>query len=65
MLDQTEVRFREARERENQEIRQIGEEHYMRVRTILDRRAASQVREAARGARSESQSSRNSSKRKR
>jgi hypothetical protein len=35
MLDQTEVRFREARERENQEIRQIGEDHYMRVRTIL------------------------------
>jgi len=35
MLDQTEVRFREARERENQEIRQIGEEHYQRVRTIL------------------------------
>ena len=35
MLDQTEVRFRQARERENQEIRQIGEEHYMRVRTIL------------------------------
>lgn len=35
MLDQTEVRFREARERENEEIRQIGEDHYMRVRTIL------------------------------
>ena len=35
MLDQTEIRFREARERENQEIRQIGEDHYMRVRTIL------------------------------
>jgi hypothetical protein len=35
MLDDTEVRFREARERENEEIRQIGEDHYMRVRTIL------------------------------
>jgi Spy/CpxP family protein refolding chaperone len=35
MLDQTEERFREARKRENQEIRQIGEEHYQRVRTIL------------------------------
>ena len=35
MLDQTEVRFRQARERENEEIRQIGEDHYMRVRTIL------------------------------
>jgi hypothetical protein len=36
MLDQTEMRFRQVRERENQEIRQIGEDHYMRVRTILD-----------------------------
>jgi hypothetical protein len=35
MLDQTEIRFRQARERENQEIRQIGEDHYLRVRTIL------------------------------
>ncbi len=35
MLDQTEVRFRQARDRENQEIHQIGEDHYMRVRTIL------------------------------
>ena len=35
MLDQTEARFRQARERENQEIRQIGEDHYQRVRTIL------------------------------
>jgi hypothetical protein len=35
MLDQTEARFRQARERENQEIRQIGEEHYQRVRTML------------------------------
>jgi hypothetical protein len=35
MLDQTEMRFREARERENQEIRQIGEDHYQRVRTML------------------------------
>jgi Spy/CpxP family protein refolding chaperone len=35
MLDQTEARFREARKRENQEIRQIGEDHYQHVRTIL------------------------------
>jgi hypothetical protein len=35
MLDQTEMRFRQARERENQEIRQIGEDHYQRVRTML------------------------------
>ena len=35
MLDQTEILFRQARERENQEIRQIREDHYQRVRTIL------------------------------
>ena len=35
MLDQTEVRFRDERERYNQTIRQIGEDHYNRVRTIL------------------------------
>jgi hypothetical protein len=35
MLDQTEERFRAERERYNQTIRQIGEEHYERVRTIL------------------------------
>jgi hypothetical protein len=35
ILDQTNVRFREVRERENEKIRQIGEEHYQRVRTML------------------------------
>lgn len=35
MLDQTEVLFRQERELYNQKIRQIGEEHYMRVRTML------------------------------
>ena len=35
ILDQTEARFRQARERENQEIRQIREDHFERVRTIL------------------------------
>lgn len=35
ILDQTEVRFREERELYNQKIRQIGEEHYMRFRTML------------------------------
>jgi hypothetical protein len=35
MLDQTEARFHEVRQRENEKIRQIGEEHYQRVRTIL------------------------------
>jgi hypothetical protein len=35
MLDQTEERFRAERERYNQIIRQIGEEHYEHVRTIL------------------------------
>jgi hypothetical protein len=35
ILDETESRFGEARERENQEIRQIREEHFTRVRMIL------------------------------
>ena len=35
ILDQTEGRFREVRQHENENIRQIGEEHYQRVRTIL------------------------------
>jgi len=35
ILDQTEARFRQAREGENQEIRQIREDHFERVRTIL------------------------------
>jgi hypothetical protein len=35
ILDQTEARFREVRQHENETIRQIGEEHYQRVRTIL------------------------------
>ncbi len=35
ILDQTEARFREVRQHENETIRQIGEEHYKRVRTIL------------------------------
>jgi hypothetical protein len=35
ILDQTEARFRVARERGNQEIGQIREEHFERVRTIL------------------------------
>jgi hypothetical protein len=34
-LDQTDRRFHRAREKENQEIQQIGEEHYQRVRGIL------------------------------
>jgi hypothetical protein len=35
ILDQTEARFREAREHENQSIGQIRDEHVERVRTIL------------------------------
>jgi hypothetical protein len=35
ILDQTEARFRDVRQHENETIRQIGEEHYLRVRTIL------------------------------
>ena len=35
ILDQTDARFREVRESENQEIRQIKEEHMARVRMIL------------------------------
>jgi hypothetical protein len=35
ILDQTDARFHETRQRENEQIRQIGEDHYQRVRTIL------------------------------
>jgi hypothetical protein len=35
ILDQTDERFHEVRQRENQLITQIGEEHYVRVRMIL------------------------------
>ena len=35
ILDQTEARFREAREQENQAISQIRDEHFQRVLTIL------------------------------
>jgi|SRR5580698_722390 hypothetical protein len=35
ILDQTEARFREAREHENQAIGKIREDHVERVRTIL------------------------------
>jgi len=35
LLDQTEARYREAREHENQAIGKIREEHVERVRTIL------------------------------
>jgi hypothetical protein len=35
IFDQTDARFREVRQGENDKIRQIGEEHYQRVRTIL------------------------------
>jgi len=35
ILDQTEARFREARENENKAITQIRDEHVERVRTIL------------------------------
>jgi Spy/CpxP family protein refolding chaperone len=35
IMDDTEARFRQARERENQEIRQIRDEHVERVRMML------------------------------
>jgi len=35
ILDDTDARFHQARERENEEIRQIREEHFARVRMIL------------------------------
>jgi hypothetical protein len=35
IMDDTEARFREARERENQEIRQIRDEHITQVRMLL------------------------------
>jgi hypothetical protein len=35
ILDQTDARFRDIRQHENQMIRQVGEEHFERVRTIL------------------------------
>jgi len=35
LLDQTETRFRDAREHENQQIRQIREDHFEHVRGIL------------------------------
>jgi hypothetical protein len=35
ILDQTDDRFKEVRQHENELIRQIGEEHFERVRTIL------------------------------
>jgi len=35
LLDQTEMRFRDAREHENQQIRQIREDHFEHVRGIL------------------------------
>jgi Spy/CpxP family protein refolding chaperone len=35
ILDDTETRFGQARDRENHEIRQIREDHFARVRTIL------------------------------
>jgi hypothetical protein len=35
ILDQTDARFREIREHDNQMIRKIREEHFERVRTIL------------------------------
>jgi hypothetical protein len=35
ILDDTDARFHDARERSNQEIRQIREDHFARVRTIL------------------------------
>ena len=34
-MDDTEARFREARERENLEIRQIRDEHIAKVRKML------------------------------
>jgi len=35
LLDQTDARFREVREHDNQMVRQIREEHYEHVRAIL------------------------------
>jgi hypothetical protein len=35
ILDETDARFNEVRQHENQLIHQIGEEHYVRVRTLL------------------------------
>jgi Spy/CpxP family protein refolding chaperone len=35
ILDDTDARFHDARERSNQEIRQIREEHFAKVRMIL------------------------------
>ncbi len=35
ILDQTDARFRDVRERDNQLIRQIREDHYQHVRAIL------------------------------
>jgi Spy/CpxP family protein refolding chaperone len=35
IMDETDARFRQAREKENQEIRQIRDEHIARVRMIL------------------------------
>jgi Spy/CpxP family protein refolding chaperone len=35
ILDQTNARFQDAREKDNQIIRQIREDHFARVRTIL------------------------------
>lgn len=35
ILDDTEARFRQARERENQEIRQIRDEHIAKVKMML------------------------------
>jgi Spy/CpxP family protein refolding chaperone len=35
IMDDTEARFHEARERENQEIRQIRDEHIAKVKTML------------------------------
>jgi Spy/CpxP family protein refolding chaperone len=35
IMDETDARFRQAREQENQEIRQIRDEHIARVRMLL------------------------------
>jgi hypothetical protein len=35
ILDQTNARFHEVRQRENAKIREIGEDHYQKVRLIL------------------------------
>jgi Spy/CpxP family protein refolding chaperone len=35
IMDETDARFRQAREKENQEIRQIRDEHIARVRMLL------------------------------